>query len=61
MRLQCNRWVADLWKLKREFESRSGNQGESMKRAAIIIAVLGIAVWSFVQNGFAQSNDKPAA
>src|SRR5580692_326973 len=37
------------------------SQGESMKRAAIIIAVLGIAVWSFVQNGFAQSNDKPAA
>jgi tetratricopeptide (TPR) repeat protein len=37
------------------------SQGESMKRAAIIIAVLGIAVWSFVQNGFAQRNDKPAA
>jgi tetratricopeptide (TPR) repeat protein len=32
-----------------------------MKRAAIIIAVLGIAVWSFAQNSFAQSNDKPAA
>src|SRR3984885_7640983 len=36
------------------------SQGESMKRAAIIIAGRGIAVWSFVQNGFAQSNDKPA-
>jgi tetratricopeptide (TPR) repeat protein len=37
------------------------SQGESMKRAAIIIAVLGIAVWSLAQNGLAQSNDKPAA
>jgi tetratricopeptide (TPR) repeat protein len=32
-----------------------------MKRAAIIIAVLGIAVWGFAENGLAQSNSKPAA
>ena len=32
-----------------------------MKRAAIIIAVLGISVWGFAQSGFAQGNDKPAA
>jgi tetratricopeptide (TPR) repeat protein len=32
-----------------------------MKRAAMIIAVLGIAVWSFAQNVFAQSDNKPAA
>jgi tetratricopeptide (TPR) repeat protein len=32
-----------------------------MKRAAIIIAMLGISAWGFAQNGFAQSNDKPAA
>jgi len=32
-----------------------------MKRATIIIAVLGIAAWGFAQNGYAQSNDKPAA
>lgn len=32
-----------------------------MKRAAIIIAVLGVSVWGSAQNGFAQSNDKPAA
>jgi tetratricopeptide (TPR) repeat protein len=31
-----------------------------MKRAAMIIAVLGIAVGSFAGNGFAQSNGKPA-
>ena len=31
-----------------------------MKRAAIIIAVLGISVWGFAANGFGQSNDKPA-
>jgi tetratricopeptide (TPR) repeat protein len=32
-----------------------------MKRAAIIVAVLGISVWSFAVNGFGQSTDKPAA
>jgi tetratricopeptide (TPR) repeat protein len=32
-----------------------------MKRAAMIIAMLGIWSWGFAQNGFAQSNDKPAA
>jgi tetratricopeptide (TPR) repeat protein len=32
-----------------------------MKRAAIIITVLGIGVWGFAENGFAQSNSKPAA
>jgi hypothetical protein len=32
-----------------------------MKRAAIIIAVLGISVWGSAQNSFAQGNDKPAA
>jgi tetratricopeptide (TPR) repeat protein len=32
-----------------------------MKRATIVIAVLGIAAWGFAQNGFAQSGDKPAA
>ena len=32
-----------------------------MKRAAIVIAVLGISVWGFAANGFAQSSDKPAA
>jgi tetratricopeptide (TPR) repeat protein len=32
-----------------------------MKRAAMMIAVLGIAMWSFAQNSFAQSNNKPAA
>ena len=32
-----------------------------MKRAAIIIAVLGISVWGFAENGFAQTSDKPAA
>jgi tetratricopeptide (TPR) repeat protein len=31
-----------------------------MKRAAIITAVLGISVWGFAGNGFAQTNDKPA-
>jgi tetratricopeptide (TPR) repeat protein len=31
-----------------------------MKRAAIIIAVLGIAAWGFAQNVFGQSNNKPA-
>src|ERR1022692_640182 len=39
-----------------EFESGSTSQGESMKQAAIVIAMLGISVWSF-----AQGNDKPAA
>ena len=32
-----------------------------MKRAAIIIAVLGISVWGFAPNGFGQTNNKPAA
>jgi tetratricopeptide (TPR) repeat protein len=32
-----------------------------MKRAAIIIAMLGISAWGFAQNAFGQSNDKPAA
>jgi tetratricopeptide (TPR) repeat protein len=32
-----------------------------MKRAAIIIAMLGISAWGLAQNGFAQSNDKPTA
>jgi tetratricopeptide (TPR) repeat protein len=32
-----------------------------MKRAAIIIAVLGISAWGLAQKSFAQSNDKPAA
>jgi tetratricopeptide (TPR) repeat protein len=32
-----------------------------MKRATIIIAVLGVSVWGFAQKGFAQGNDKPAA
>jgi tetratricopeptide (TPR) repeat protein len=40
----------------RKFESGGTSQGESMKRAAIIIAMLGISAW-----GFGQSNDKPAA
>jgi tetratricopeptide (TPR) repeat protein len=31
-----------------------------MKRAAIVIAVLGMSTWGFTQNAFAQSNDKPA-
>ena len=31
-----------------------------MKRAAMMIAVLGIWTWGFTQNAFAQSNDKPA-
>jgi tetratricopeptide (TPR) repeat protein len=43
------------------FESGGTSQGESMKRAAIITAVLGISVWGFAANGFAQSSDKPAA
>jgi tetratricopeptide (TPR) repeat protein len=32
-----------------------------MKRAAMIIAMLGILAWGFTQKTFAQSNDKPAA
>jgi len=32
-----------------------------MKRAAIIIAMLGISAWGLAQNAFGQSNDKPAA
>jgi hypothetical protein len=32
-----------------------------MKRAAIMIAMLGASALGFAQNGFAQSNDKPAA
>jgi hypothetical protein len=32
-----------------------------MKRAAIIIAVLGISGWGLARNSFAQSNNKPAA
>jgi tetratricopeptide (TPR) repeat protein len=32
-----------------------------MKRATIIIAMLGISAWGFAQNAFGQSNDKPAA
>jgi tetratricopeptide (TPR) repeat protein len=32
-----------------------------MKRAAIIIAVLGISAWGFRQEAFGQSNEKPAA
>lgn len=32
-----------------------------MKRAAIMIAMLGISAWGFAQNGSAQNNDKPAA
>jgi hypothetical protein len=32
-----------------------------MKRAAIIIAVLGISGWGLARNSFAQSTDKPAA
>jgi tetratricopeptide (TPR) repeat protein len=40
----------------RKFESGGTSQGESMKRAAMIIAMLGISAW-----GFGQSNDKPAA
>src|SRR5260370_33991174 len=32
-----------------------GSQGERMKRAAIVIAMLGITAW-----GFGQSTDKPA-
>jgi len=32
-----------------------------MKRATIIIAVLGIWVWGFTATGLAQGNDKPAA
>jgi tetratricopeptide (TPR) repeat protein len=44
-----------------EFESGGTSQGESMKRAAIITAVLGISVWGFAEKGFAQSCDKPAA
>jgi hypothetical protein len=39
-----------LWKSN----ERSAIQGESMKRAAIIVAMLGISAWSF-------SQDKPAA
>jgi tetratricopeptide (TPR) repeat protein len=40
-------------------------QGESMKRAATMIAMLGIVVWGLAQNGLAQtgsaqSNSKPA-
>ena len=31
-----------------------------MKRAAIVIAVLGISTWGFTQNAFAQSSDKAA-
>jgi tetratricopeptide (TPR) repeat protein len=31
-----------------------------MKRAAIIIAMLGVSAWGFTQNAFGQSNDKPA-
>ncbi len=31
-----------------------------MKRAAIIIAMLGILIWGFTQGVFGQSNDKPA-
>jgi hypothetical protein len=32
-----------------------------MKRATIMIAMLGASAWVFAQNGFAQSSDKPAA
>jgi tetratricopeptide (TPR) repeat protein len=32
-----------------------------MKRAAMIIAMLGISAWGFAPNAFGQSNDKPAA
>jgi tetratricopeptide (TPR) repeat protein len=32
-----------------------------MKRAAIIIAMLGISAWGFAPNAFGQSTDKPAA
>lgn len=32
-----------------------------MKRAAMIIAMLGISAWGFTQNTLAQNNDKPAA
>jgi tetratricopeptide (TPR) repeat protein len=31
-----------------------------MKRAATMIAVLGLIAWGMAQNGFAQGNDKPA-
>jgi tetratricopeptide (TPR) repeat protein len=49
-----------LWqKCKSEFGAKS--QGESMKRATIIIAVLGMSVWGFAQSGSAPSNNKPAA
>jgi tetratricopeptide (TPR) repeat protein len=44
-----------------EFESGGTSQGESMKRAAIITAVLGISVWGFATSGFGQTTDKPAA
>jgi tetratricopeptide (TPR) repeat protein len=32
-----------------------------MKRAAIVVAVLGVCAWSFGQSSFGQSSDKPAA
>jgi tetratricopeptide (TPR) repeat protein len=44
-----------------KFESGQANQGESMKRATIFIAMLGMSIWSFGQSGLAQSTDKPAA
>jgi tetratricopeptide (TPR) repeat protein len=51
-----------LWNLESfEFESGQTSQGESMKRATIFIAMLGMLIWSFAQSGLAQSNDKPAA
>jgi hypothetical protein len=43
-----------------EFESGKISQGESMKRVAIIIAVMGISAWGFANKGFAQSNNQPA-